>query len=147
MFVCFFDASGVHPLHIGKVNQRTNDGFYCFTSYSRHFLGIFRILGKFLMHAVIMFFVNTVVELFKLGAFATTFLSEWAMFAIGFTASVGAFGVTFTIRFFTLENKFGLVAFGFCALVIVFFLVKCKSFTLGFVLSEIWDVSIDVFFM
>ena len=31
--------------------------------------------------------------------------------------------------------------------VIVFFFVEGKTFSLGFVLSEVWDVSVDVFFM
>ena len=104
MFVCVFDASGVHSFHIRKVDQSSNDRLYRFTSYFRHFLGIFGILCKLLMHAVIMFFVDAVVELFKLGAFATTLFSKWTAFTIGFTASVGAFGVAFTIRFFAFEQ-------------------------------------------
>src|SRR5690554_3629582 len=96
------------------------------------------------MHAVIMFFVDAVIELFKLSAFTTTFCSERTVFAIGFTASVGAFGVAFTIGFFTFEKKLGLVAFGFSALVIVFLFIKSKTFPLGFILTEIRDISINV---
>ena len=61
MFVCVFDSSSVDALHIGKVDQRSNDGFYRFAAYSYHFLGIGCILGKLLMHAVVMFFVDAVV--------------------------------------------------------------------------------------
>lgn len=137
MFVCVFDASCIDSLHVGKVNQGSYYGFNRFTSYSRHFLGIFLMLGKLLMHAVVMFFVDAIVKLFKLGTFATAWFSEWTVFTIGFTASVGAFGIAFTIGFFAFEQQFRLVAFGFCALVIVFFFVKRKTFSLGFVLSEI----------
>ena len=78
MFVCVFDASRVYSIthkfllffngvrecfafHVGKVDQGSNDGFDCFASYSRHLLGIFGMLGKLLMHAVIMLFVNTII--------------------------------------------------------------------------------------
>src|SRR5690554_5166830 len=99
------------------------------------------------MHAVIMFFVDAVIELFKLGAFTTTFCSERTILAIGFTASVRTFGVAFTIGFFTFEKKLGLVAFGFSALVIVFLFIKSKTFSLGFVLPEVRDISINIFFV
>ena len=147
MFVCVFDASGVDTLHVGKVHQGSYHGFYGFTSHSYHFLGIVCILRELLMHAVVMFFVDTVVELFELGAFTTTWLSEWTVFTICFAASVRAFGVAFTIGFFAFEKQFRLVAFGFCALVIVFFFVEGKTVSLCFVLSEVWNVSVDVFFM
>ena len=61
MFVCVFDASSVDSFHVGKVDQRSNDGFYRFASHSNHFLGIFLVLGEFLMHTVVMFFVDAVV--------------------------------------------------------------------------------------
>ena len=147
MFVCVFDASGVHSFHIRKVDQSSNDRLYRFTSYFRHFLGIFGMLCEFLMHTVVMFFVDAVVYFLELGTFTTTLFSEWAVFTIGFTASVGAFGVAFTIGFFAFEKKLGLVAFGFCALVIIFFFVEGKTFSLGFVLSEIRNVGVDVFLM
>ena len=61
MFVCVFDTSCINALHIRKVHECSNDGFYRFASYSRHFLGIVCIMGKLLMHAVVMFFVDAVV--------------------------------------------------------------------------------------
>ena len=61
MFVCVFDASSVDSFHVGKVDQRSNDGFYRFASHSNHFLGIFLVLGEFLVHTVVMFFVDAVV--------------------------------------------------------------------------------------
>ena len=145
MFVCVFDTSCVYPFHIGKVDQGSNYRFDCFTSYSRHLLGIFFILSKLLMHAVIMFFVNAVVYFLELGTFTTTLFSEWAVFTIGLAASIRAFGVAFAIGFFAFEKKLGLVAFGFCALVIIFFFVEGKTFSLGFVLSKVRNISIDVF--
>ena len=50
-------ASCIDSLHVRKVDQRSNHGFYRFASHSNHFLGIFLILGEFLVHAVVMFFV------------------------------------------------------------------------------------------
>ena len=138
MFVCVCDASCIDSLHVGKVDQRSYHGFDCFTSYSRHFLSIFFILCKLLMHAVVMFFMDAVVKLFKFRCFTTAWLSEWTMFTIALTASVGTFGVAFTVGFFAFEKEFGLVASLFCALVEVFFFVKGKTFSLGFVLSKVW---------
>ena len=53
-----------------------------------------------------LFFVDAVVQLFELGAFATALFSQWTVFAICFTASVSAFGIAFTIGFFAFEQKF-----------------------------------------
>ena len=75
MFVCVFDASCVNALHIHKVDQRSYDGFYRFATYFYHFLGIVCILGEFLVHTVVMFFVDAVVYFFELGAFATALFS------------------------------------------------------------------------
>jgi len=61
MFVCVFDASCIDSLHVRKVDQRSNDGFYRFASYFYHFLGIVCIMGKLLMHAVVMFFLDAFV--------------------------------------------------------------------------------------
>ena len=104
MFVCVFDASSVDSFHVGKVDQRSNDGFYRFASHSNHFLGIFLVLGEFLVHAVVMFFVNAVVYFLELGTFTTTLFSEWAVFTICFATSVRAFGVAFAIGFFAFEK-------------------------------------------
>jgi len=104
MFVCVFDASCIDSLHVRKVDQRSYHGFYCFTSHFYHFLGIFLVLGEFLVHAVVMFFVDAVVYFLELGAFATALFSEWAVFTIGFTASIRAFGVAFAIGFFAFEK-------------------------------------------
>jgi hypothetical protein len=51
-----------------------------------------------------MFFVDAVVYFLELGAFATALFSEWAVFTIGFTASIRAFGVAFAIGFFAFEK-------------------------------------------
>mgnify|MGYP007011132850 FL=1 len=104
MFVCVFDASCINALHVRKVDQRSYHGFYCFTSHFYHFLGIFLVLGEFLVHAVVMFFVDAVVYFLELGTFTTTLFSEWAVFTIGLAASVGAFGVAFAIGFFAFEK-------------------------------------------
>lgn len=61
MFVCVFDASCVYSFHVRKVDQGSYYGFYRFTSYFYHFLGIGCILCERLMHAVVMFFVDAVV--------------------------------------------------------------------------------------
>ena len=53
--------SCIDSLHVRKVDQRSYHGFYCFTSHFYHFLGIFLVLGEFLVHAVVMFFVDAVV--------------------------------------------------------------------------------------
>ena len=87
-----------------------------------------------------MFLVDAVVQLFKLGAFTTTCRSERTVLAIGLAASVRTFGVALTIGFFALEKEFGLVAFGFGALVIIIFFIENKTFPLGFVLSKIWEM-------
>ena len=110
MIVGVFNTSCIDPFHVGKIDQRSNNWFYRFTSYSYHFLAVLWVLSEFLMHAVIVFLVNAVIYLFKLGAFATTLLSKWATLAITFAASVGALSVAFTICLFAFEKEFGLVA-------------------------------------
>ena len=138
MLVCVFDASCVYPLHVREVDQGSNYRFYCFASYSRHFLGILFILGQLLMHAVVMFFVDAVVYFFELGAFTTTLFSEWTVFTVALAASIGPFGITFTVGFFAFEKQFGLVATFFYAFILVGLFVVNKPFALGFVLSKVW---------
>ena len=104
MFVCVFDSSCIDALHIGKVDQRSNHGFYRFTSYFYHFFGIGCFLGELLMHAVVMFFVNAVVYFLELGTFTTTLLYEWAVFTICLDTSVREFGVAFAIGFLAFEK-------------------------------------------
>ena len=144
MFVGVFNTSSIDAFHVGEVDQRANYWFYGFASYSYHLFGILGVLGEFMVHSIIMFFVDTIVYFFELGAFATALFSQWTVFAIAFATSVGSFGVAFTIGFFAFEKEFGLVAFGFIALIIVFFFVEGKSFSLGFVLSKVWNVGIDI---
>src|SRR5690606_21832831 len=79
--------------------------------------------------------------------FTTTCRSEWTVLAIGLAASVRTFGVALTIGFFALEKEFGSVAFGFGALVIIIFFIENKTFPLGFVLPEVGNISVDIFFV
>ena len=105
MFVGVFYASCVYPFHIGKVDQGSYNGFHRFTAYSHHFLGIRWVLREFFVHSVIVFFVNAVVYLLEFGAFPTALFPQWACFATALAASIGAFGISFTVGLFAFERQ------------------------------------------
>ena len=99
MFVCVFDSSCINALHIRKVDQRSYHGFYCFTSHFYHFLGIFLVLGEFLVHAVVMFFVVGVS-----GNAGQSNYSASKASMIGLVHSVVMFFVDAVVQFFKLGS-------------------------------------------
>ena len=103
MFVGVFDSSGIDSLHVGKVDERSDNRFNGFTSHSHHFLGVCWVFVQLLMHSVVMFFVDTVIYFFELGGFTTTLFSKWTHFTTAFTTAIGAFGVAFAVGLFAFE--------------------------------------------
>mgnify|MGYP003543893626 CR=1 FL=1 len=104
MFVSVLDTSCIDSLHVRKIDQGTNDWFHCFTPHSNHFLGIVWVLGELLMHSVVMFFMNAIVYLFKLGAFAAAGFSKWTVFTRAFTTSIGPFSIAFAVGLFSFKG-------------------------------------------
>ena len=104
MFVSVLDTSCIDSFHVRKIDQGTNDWFHCFTPHSNHFLGIVWVLGELLMHSVVMFFVNAIVYLLELGAFAAAGFSKWTVFTRAFTTSIGPFSIAFAVGLFSFKG-------------------------------------------
>lgn len=74
MFAGVFDAPGIHPFHIGKIEQSAQHRFYGFAPDFYHSFGIRFITFQFLVHGIIQWLVDAVIQLFVLGDLATALL-------------------------------------------------------------------------
>jgi len=91
MFVGGFHTSGVHFLHIVVVDQHSQLRLHSATPTFGEESCVIFVLIQFLVHRIIQWLVNAVVQLFKLRHFSATFLSKWIVFAVFLAASVDFF--------------------------------------------------------
>lgn len=98
------------------------------------------------MHFIIDRFVDGIINLFKFCRFATTLRAKWAIFAVAFTAAVDFFGVAFRICFGGFVRKKSVATAFFYTFVPILFFVEHKAFPSWFVLTKVWDVSVNALF-
>lgn len=98
------------------------------------------------MHGIVQGFVYAVIKFLELCDLSAALCSQRTVFAVAFAASVNIFLVAFAVGFGSFEKQQRMVSATLLAFVAVSFLIENKSFSFGFVLSEVWDVGVDAFF-
>ena len=144
MFVGTRHATGVYAPHTYKIKQRSQHRLYRAAAYFTDFFGVLCIVGKFLVHAVVVRLVDAVVYFFELSYLAAAWQPQRTIFAIDFAAALRFFGVTLAVGAFAFVAKCGTVAARLGALILILKLVVLKSFTLVFVLPKVGNVGIDI---
>ena len=105
MFVGVFYSSGMHPVHVVVINQRTQNWLYAGTSAFSEKTSIISIAVEFFVHFIIERFVDRSVDLFKLGCFTTAFCSQRTIFAITLATAIVVGRITFRIYFDLFKEK------------------------------------------